>query len=432
MYTNNHMDLSNVNKIKQKFFQIITPVLALVLIVLAAYAVAHAATTPFCKILAEDEVVSGDLFKLKMVMRNADSGKLRNSAGEVIGSTKVDRKNVGAFASNNLGVHTFVMSVEGLYGTATCSKDVTFSYAPEPVQGYDIVIVAGQSNAEGRGLGEFTDSLEKGWIDDSIVQIGRFGESNMQVIPVGSIAADRIKYDGLHFWDASNATDTKMGFALSFARQYVKRGDLEEGRKVLIIPAAQGGTSITKWLEKDEGQKEFLYQDMIDRFEVAKNLPGEHRVVAFFWQQGEKDVSKTLIDSETMSGDIYEQYLRELFKKVREDISITGNDAYPILAGFMVPGWRADNERASKAKDDIQKAIGNAIRDEGFASLVSSNALLSNVEAGASEDDFIHFSAQSQVNLGYRYYSRWAKIMESESLSEKEVQQYLLEAEYTE
>ena len=263
--------------------------------------------------------------------------------------------------------------------------------------GYDIVIVAGQSNAVGRGTGPFDDRFASTNIDARIQQLGRIGAENMQVIPIGYVSQG-VKYDGLQHWGFGDSEDrrTRMGFALSFARMYVKK-QLAPGRTVLIVPAAYGGTTIARWV--NDSAELPLYSDMVARTQAALALPGENRLVAFLWSQGEQDVLNNTDPS------VYRQKLIELFARLRTDLPQTR--PYPIVAGRFVPTWLA----TSTQKENIEKVILRAVRADLFAGMVSVQGLTSNLDDGVGSDS-VHFSAASQVTYGSRFYSAWRALVE--------------------
>ncbi|HET6379402.1 MAG TPA: sialate O-acetylesterase [Methylocella sp.] len=284
--------------------------------------------------------------------------------------------------------------------------------------GYDIIIVAGQSNAVGVGLGPFTDPLESELIDGKILQIGRVGPDNMRLIPVGNVV-NGIKFDGLQHWGAHHGA-TANGFALFFARHYV-REELAPSRSVVIIPAARGGTSILEWLGEGAPNHKAspplpLYPDMIARVRAALALPGENRVVAFLWHQGEADANLSSIPSAQnatgMTPRVYEEDLSRLIKKIRKDIP----GAYPIVMGTLTPDWIPRGPNGAEIKAQIEQAIRNVAAHEEMAGVASSAGLLSNYAAGASPSPVqkVHFSAAAAVELGRRYYETWKHIKEAQ------------------
>lgn len=393
-----------------------------VLALCAAPLDAARADEPSCTLDAPVSAAAGKFFNITWSFSGGLSAKVvredRRGRDErvTVGMMTVPIGMLRAWATNVLGPHTYIMTVAGANGaTGKCKAVVDFTYARKAVSGYDIVVVAGQSNASGKGVGPF-DRLNPALLADNVVQIGRYGASNLQIVPVGYWKAGTL-YDGLQFWTGAE-DDTEMGFALSFAQNYVKNGQLGDGRQLLIVPAAHGGTSILRWLERDDrhempGDRETLYDDMIDRVNFVKSLPGDSRVVAFLWQQGENDVLRTEKGDPQMSATIYQADLAEFFARVRTDMA--ASPQFPILAGLMVPHWLADDGTGFAIKHEIEAGIGKVTKAEGFAATVPSKRLTSNAQIGHPRGGDLHFNAQSQMELGLRYFRGWLSL-ESEGL----------------
>ena len=129
---------------------------------------------------------------------------------------------------------------------------------------FDIIIQAGQSNAEGYGYGP----TGAPYIPDERVW---YMNKNDTI----SLAVEKV---------AGNLIQTNS--ALSFAREYICQGQLAEDRKLLIIRAAVGGTGFldNRWKLTDD-----LYLHMMEMIRTALALNPENRLVALLWHQGEND-----------------------------------------------------------------------------------------------------------------------------------------------
>jgi hypothetical protein len=130
------------------------------------------------------------------------------------------------------------------------SNDTTGPFVPAhpDTVGYDILLIAGQSNTHS-GLGiEF----EIDQPDSLIFQLGRF-ENDNKIIPA------REPLD--HYTKNSQ----KIGFALEFAKLY-RQEFLTPPRKVLIIPCGMGDTGFRKqrWNKEND-----LYQDAVNRVNMV-------------------------------------------------------------------------------------------------------------------------------------------------------------------
>jgi len=280
--------------------------------------------------------------------------------------------------------------------TLACAILLPFGGSALAAAGYDIVIVAGQSNATDRGQGAFTARFQAQ--DKRIRQIGRFGADDMQVIAVRRLH-DGIVWSALQHWNFRQR-QYRMGFALPFARMYA-RHELAPDRTVLIVPAGNGGTSIRSWLGEDGAPVTELYPDMLARLQVAQSQPGENRIIAVLWHQGEKDLM------EGMAPKTYRKKRIEFFARLRSDIP--GN--YPILTAKFTSAWLSGDP----VKRAFERAIEAATEQDGLGRVVSRAGLLSNDEVLATDevlaiDETIHFSAQANQTLGARLFRAWVSI----------------------
>ncbi|MBX3021789.1 MAG: DUF4214 domain-containing protein [Bdellovibrionales bacterium] len=271
-------------------------------------------------------------------------------------------------------------TVGALVGTPNTIHYSSQSVAASEV--YDIIVIAGQSNAEGAGAGAFTDDHSQ---DGRIFQLGRYNEDNLKVLPATDALQNWHYYPGV----------PSAGFATSFAREYVKS---KPGRKVLIVPAAKGSTSILEWENSGE-----LYADMKMRVKHALSLNRENRVVAFLWHQGETDVDFIDRNNPAMpNAAVYGTRLQTLINSVRTDFA-GGATPFPFLAGDFVPSWYADHQ----SKFDVRETTRSVLGRNTQAYYVSSYGLLSNYEANTSNEviQSIHFSAQAGIDFGKRYFT---------------------------
>ncbi len=87
-------------------------------------------------------------------------------------------------------------------------------------ESFDIIIQAGQSNSDGTGYG----NAENPFVPNDDVW---YLNSNFTITQACELAEGNL---------------IRSNFSLSFARKYIKNGLLKNGRKLLIIRAAVGGT----------------------------------------------------------------------------------------------------------------------------------------------------------------------------------------------
>ena len=227
---------------------------------------------------------------------------------------------------------------------------------------FDILIQAGQSNAEGYGFGP----TEEPWEPDDRVWVlnGDFTISQ---------AAEKV-----------TGNDIQSDFSLSFVREYIRDGRLEEGRGILILRTAVGGTGFLDghWKPEDD-----LYLRMIEMTRTALELNPENRLVALLWHQGETDTSYDA----TFSG--HYDRLMTLVKGVRETF---GRPDLPFIAGDFVQDWKGLNIEVCTPVVDAIRAV---CRDCGNGGFVETDGLLSNRQEldynPLGWEDEIHFSSCS-------------------------------------
>ncbi|GHU38009.1 hypothetical protein FACS1894105_11180 [Clostridia bacterium] len=239
---------------------------------------------------------------------------------------------------------------------------------------FDIIIVAGQSNAVGRGIGEVSDEF----------------------IPSERILAMEKDLSISYATEFVNENGKRGEFALSFARDYVKAGLLKDNRKLLIIRAADGsaGFSNKRWGPNDD-----LYPKMIEMVTKALELNPGNSIKALLWHQGETDA----LDAKEY--DYYRDNLSDLINSVRETFNVPD---LPFIAGDFVQDWKSVNVEIS---EPIIRAIKDIIGTIGNARFVETDELLSNGQVNGSEDT-IHFSRIAAYQLGTRYFDAYLDIVQ--------------------
>ena len=258
-------------------------------------------------------------------------------------------------------------------------------------QAYDIIIQAGQSNAEGSGRGPL--STEKEYIPqpnivyltaqttveckDGVVEV-QFGDENFAL----EIAKERIDEYGKIVGD----------FALTFAKDYLEYNLRQESRKILIIRCGVGGTSFA---QRHWGLQDICYLKMLEMVDYALRLNPENRIVGFLWHQGESDAINN-----SPTGEYYHN-LSSMLNAVR----IQYGDI-PFIAGDFVYDWK--NKNLSVCSPIIQE-VRRVINDNKLSAFVETNGLLSNHQKMGNGDD-IHFCREALYELGHRYFRAFFEI----------------------
>lgn len=255
---------------------------------------------------------------------------------------------------------------------------------------YDIIIQGGQSNAEGNGMGpvlqDYVPTGKIKYLTDNR-RIEHF-EEGLKVFrnnnPISIEVAQERKVD-----------DEACGdFSLTFAEDYINSGLLKNGRKLLIIRSAVGGTG---FMNGHWGVFDYLFLRMIALTDYALSLNPNNRVVAFLWHQGEHDA---VLRNST------ESYFNSLNAVVKY-VKCKYGAAVPFLAADFVHEW-------SRKQFEIYQPIINAIRQVVCsytnAAFIETDNLLSNNQKVGNGDEF-HFCRDALHELGHRYFHSYKELI---------------------
>lgn len=270
---------------------------------------------------------------------------------------------------------------------------VAISCPAAVADGFDIIVGAGQSNGKQPGKGAWYDPYALSQIDARIKQLGRY-EAALQIVDVNPNPTQC--GDSLRHWNTEPCM-AGHGHLLAFARRYAAT-ELAPGRRVLIIPAARGNTSILEWNNKliVNPESSLLYSDMVGRIRYALSFP-ESRIVSFNLSLGETDVYFASKGLHEMTVEKFRTELREFLSNLRTNLP----GDYPILANKMAPSFRSWDPIKAAIDAEIQMAVQGF---DPFGSRVNSDGLATNPGEP-------HFTAASMVILGQRFYTRWRAMM---------------------
>ena len=259
---------------------------------------------------------------------------------------------------------------------------------------YDIIIEAGQSNAQGCGRGPVTEEYVP---DEDIMYLVR-DFAVLEGISNGKWSFD-LTYKNtplrIEVADERDGAGGRVGdFALTFAKKYKENGFLAEGRKLLIIRAGVGGTGFKKKQWTPDGA---VYLKMLEMIDFATALNEKNRLVAFLWHQGEHDAF------EGNPPDVFEDQLRFMIDSVKERYNAP---EIPFVSGDFVNEWKSENiESCTPIIERIKR-----ITAEQGGMFVEASDLSSNNQAVGNGDN-IHFSRESLHILGIRYFDAFSEIM---------------------
>lgn len=253
---------------------------------------------------------------------------------------------------------------------------------------YDIIIVAGQSNAEGNGRSFFTDIFPYYLSYKNVKMIRR--KANTEAKTIGDETYCSVSFEDKYiFGKAKPFMRGRYGFYLYFSKFY-RKDLLCQGRELLILHTAVGGTSFTR---EHWGKGEILIENSIKIAQKILSLNAENRVVGILWHQGEGDV---LAKAEE---EYYYAKLKELLNNYRESLEIP---ELPIILGDMQNEWK----KSQSCAENITNANKRVVLEDMNTAFVDSIGL-----KGNSKRDTIHFSKVSQKELGKRYYEKFKLLL---------------------
>lgn len=255
---------------------------------------------------------------------------------------------------------------------------------------FDIFIQAGQSNAEGSGIGPVTEEYIP---DERICYLE--APKTVDCTETGlNIKFHDVPFS-LQIGAEHGAEDNPIGdFALTFSKAYIDAGMLKEGRKILIIRAAVGGTGFQK---KHWGMEDILYLKMLEMMDYALSLNPENEIKGLLWHQGEHDAF------EGNTGENYHMQLTKLISSLKDRYHFIN---LPFICGSFVSDWRKKNEESCKPIMDALQQVA----EEMNGKYIDAGDLPSNNEKTGNGDD-IHFCRESLHILGRRYFDCYREIM---------------------
>ncbi len=269
---------------------------------------------------------------------------------------------------------------------------------------FDIVIVAGQSNAAGTGVGP---AIEEYIPTGNIMMLT--DEANPRFLEAaGGGARFAIDYPTpMHIAMAEEPADTdgiKRGkFQLSFAKAYYDKYLQGTERKLLLIYSGVGGTGFCRQEWGTEGT--ILYDRLSAMTRYALSLHPENRLVAFLWHQGECD---SFENAEWAWEKRYLTHKQNLSAMLDAFCAQFDCPELPVIAAGFCHEWY---QKYKEPCDAVLKAIREVMLERKGA-FVDTAGLKSNNEQIGNGDD-IHFSRESLCQLGKLYFEQFERIQNS-------------------
>ena len=324
-------------------------------------------------------------------------------------------------------------------------------------QSYDIIIILGQSNSVGFGKTEYnkfdnpggTYTINRNHDDYAHDFNNKFDER------IRTFTSDNRIVPAFEQLDSGQGIGTRnmYGFGLSFARQYIKENKLGADRKILLISCGFGGTGFLSPSTKPNRWNHFLdnnlYDKAINRIKRVKSaINSNSEVKAILWHQGEDDIEaifnpvirrspnyvgifnsiRTIFglrnEVSFIENDVEDLYSRSLTTVLNSIKTNLGSSSTLILLGGLCPSMyithKITDTEYSNTKENFKNfpytrfpLMNNLLlsiaRNNGYrfvsAEPISTVSPHFNHYLKSNEDnDIIHFSKSSQIELGKRYF----------------------------
>jgi hypothetical protein len=230
------------------------------------------------------------------------------------------------------------------------------------------ILMIGQSNMAGRGdFGE----VEK--INNPNCYMLRMGRWQAMREPVN---ADR--YVLLEDGDFHSGVSPAASLADDMAK--------DTGKKIGLIPCADGGTSLNQWMPG-----EILFDHAVMQASLAMRTS---ELVAIVWHQGEADARRTeLIDT-------YKERFITMISAMREQLGVDVPVVLGEIAHKINPKYEVTEENSKRINEVFLE-----ITKELPRSAVASSAGLS------MKRDGIHFDSAGAREFGHRYYAKLKELL---------------------
>ena len=273
----------------------------------------------------------------------------------------------------------------------TAVPTATPTSQPTPNTPFDIIMLAGQSNGVGHGLPWNASVFGQSTTNPNLWMMS-YNSSNVE-LAWGNIVGLPDPASGLFL--TTGWSETTTDFLLTTGRDYV--ANVSSSRRLLLVKCAKDGSCIEDW----HGNLEQFCQTQMTRAMAAGPSPSDNRLIAFFWQQGECDVSHMTY------AQYFQSYLSPLVDGWRNSSSTShmagGSPTTPLFMGGMVEDYWAgvDGNVFNYGLSNIATYIRNSY-------FVSSNGT-----HGNSGGDGVHFNTDSLILLGHRYAASLLNVVEA-------------------
>ncbi len=260
---------------------------------------------------------------------------------------------------------------------------LTATSAPAAPGRYDLLVVAGQSNAY------------YGFGCDPAAVAGAF-----QALP-DTDGADVVPIQRLGF---APARPGAVSFVETMARALAAARP-PGSAPLLVVPAAVGGKGVTTG---DWGPGGRLTRRLAAKLEALRTAYPGSRVLAFAWQGGETDTGDCC-GGRALGTKAYV----EAFAAMVHELGL--GPEVPILVGQMPPHW-ARQAAERRAIDIAERQIARERPNTAFVSAEAPSELGLSDEPPDTPDDPIHYACPSQRELGRRYLAAYHALTDAQSM----------------
>ena len=266
---------------------------------------------------------------------------------------------------------------------------------------YDVILLVGQSNAEGHGIGPVDNPYEPTedimQLVDSYPVMYRMNAEGIDELDVPKETIYRINVAK----ENSCRGGEKQGcFAFSFVRSYYEKHLAGSGRKLLLVRAAIGGTGFMRNQWTPDG---VLYKRAVEMTDIALSLNPENRLKAILWHQGECEA----VDGKGLGYDYLYSFYTGCLSRLINDLK-QKYGTVPFLAGGHCEDWIPRFSVESPAITDATRTVISELDHCGY---VETAGLGSNdrIVKGKYLDD-VHFNRPALYELGERYFKAYEEI----------------------
>jgi iduronate 2-sulfatase len=253
---------------------------------------------------------------------------------------------------------------------------LTFNLGVPTNSNYDVYLVGGQSNADGRGAtSDLTNSLSAWQLPQPDIRIYYANPINLDPQNPSYNTGWNILAPGFSVPPGFSGAlpSTKFGPELSFARTLA---DAAPDRRLALIKVTQGGTSLSDDWNPAGG---YMYATLTNiartALQALTNEGAYYTLRGMIWHQGESDGS--------VATATYQSMLTNFINAVRRDLGVTN---LPVVVG----------ELATNRSITVRQAQFNVSESMPYVGFASS----SNLPTLAANDP--HFTATSQLTMGQR------------------------------